>query len=115
MGITELNPTQDNKDQAGVELSAEGSEPIAQFSCGGTPVTIRGAVILDMKKPNKTVQSVSWKAAASKGVQKPPTSFLSQPAVGLEVEIGEAALEPIALTLKATGATEQALMFNTKV
>jgi hypothetical protein len=115
MGITELNPTQDNKDLAGVELSAAGSEPIAQFSCGGTPVTIRGAVILDMKKPNKMTQTLSWKATASKGVQKPPTSFLSQPAVGLEVEIGEGTLEPIALVLKATGATEEAVMFNTKV
>jgi hypothetical protein len=115
MGITAVSPTQDNKDQAGVELSAAGSEPIAQFSCGGTSVTIRGAVILDMKKPNKTVQTVSWKATASKGVQKPPTSFLSQPAIGLEVEIGEGGLEPIALALNATGATEEALMFNTKV
>lgn len=114
MGITELNPKTTTKDQAGVELSAAG-ETIAEFSCGGTPVMLRGPVILDMKKPNKRTEKVSWKAAASKGVQKFPTSFWEQAPVGLEVKIGEGAYEPIALTIKATGATEEALIFNTKV
>lgn len=115
MGITELNEQLLNKDKAGVEFSAAGAEPFAQFSCGGTPVTVRGATILEMKTPNKMVEKLSWKAAESKGAQKPPTSFVGHPPVGLEVQIGEGAYEPVGLSIKASGATEERLMFNTKV
>ncbi|HEX3911637.1 MAG TPA: IPT/TIG domain-containing protein [Solirubrobacteraceae bacterium] len=113
MGITALSFTP-AKDLTGVELSPLAGETFSEFSCGATPVTIRGAIILEMKKPNKMVEKLGWKATAKKGVQK-TTSFVEQPAALLEVKLGEGGYEAVGLKLTATGVTEEALEFNTIV
>ncbi|HTZ88260.1 MAG TPA: IPT/TIG domain-containing protein [Solirubrobacteraceae bacterium] len=112
-GITKLADLPE-KYVAGTEFAAEGGAALAEFSCGGTPVKIRGSVILEMKKPNKGVEAIGWKAAAKKGAQK-TKSFVGGLEAALEVKVGEGSYEPIGLTIGASSSTEEKIEFNTVV
>jgi hypothetical protein len=103
-----------SSDRTGLELSAASGEVLAEFSCAGTPIALKGAVIVELKKANKMSSSLSWKAKGKKGVQK-PASFEDGPTLGLEAKVGAGAYAPASLTVEAATTSEEAIDINTGI
>ncbi len=76
--------TEKPKAKIGIEISAPGV--FAAFTCGTTPVSIRGAVIGSVKA-GKPGSSLTINFKASKGVQK-PNHFVGGPEQKLEASFG---------------------------
>jgi hypothetical protein len=89
--------------------SSEGT-PFMQFTCGATPVVVRGSVILPVLA-NKMAVSQTVKFVATKGKQK-PEGFVEAPKDVLEASFGGGAYEQIGLTLKVALTGEQSTEFN---
>jgi hypothetical protein len=115
IGDTSVDKTNSTKDVVGVALATGSEAPIAQFSCGAGPITLRGSVILGLKTPNKMRSTMSWQGVEVRGVQK-TTHFVEQPEAVLEIQVGdEAPFERAGLKITATGETEDLVEFNTTV
>jgi hypothetical protein len=116
LGITEIKSGVPTKETVGVELAAASGETIAEFSCGGVPVTVRGAAIVGLKTPDKMASKTKWSAAEKKGVPK-TTHFEGGPEVVLEAKVGEGGYERAGLKLSATGLNEHEfeIEFSTKI
>ncbi len=100
--------TEKPKRKIGIEISAPGV--FAAFTCGTTPVSIRGAVIGSVKA-GKGGPSLTLTYSASKGVQK-PNRFVGGPEQKLEVSFGGGAYEAIGLRAKPTQTYEEPLEIN---
>ena len=74
-----------SKNKLGLSLRPAGEAPLAEFSCGGVPLVVRGAVIEEVKS-NAMLLTVTLKYVQSKGVQK-PARFEGGPAEVLEVSL----------------------------
>ena len=111
LGTTSVdsNPT---KDTVGVELSPASGEAIAELSCGASPITVRGAVMLAPGTANRMKSKTIWKGVEHKGVQK-LMQFVEGLPVRLEAKIGAGAYEQTGLKLTADGEDEVDVEFNT--
>ncbi|HWG08403.1 MAG TPA: carboxypeptidase-like regulatory domain-containing protein [Solirubrobacteraceae bacterium] len=73
-------------DKIGEDLSPATGEDFAQFECGGTPITVRGHVIVTVTANAMKLTSTD-KLAAAKGKQK-PEAFLGGPLQILSASFG---------------------------
>ena len=93
------------KRKIGIEISAPGV--FAEFACGATAVSIRGAVIGSVKAGGGG-SSLTLTYKASKGVQK-PNRFVGGSELKLEASFDGGAYEPIGLRAKPTQTYEETL------
>jgi hypothetical protein len=109
LGITSVdsNPT---KDTVAVELSPASGEAIAELSCGASPITVRGALMLALGTANRMKSKTIWKGVEHKGVQK-LMQFVGGSPVKLEAKIGAGAYEQTGLKLP-DGEEEVDVEFN---
>jgi len=94
-------------------LPAGGTGPVAEFTCGTTPVTIRGSV-LNPVTANKMAASVTVKYAQTAGKQK-PEKFEGMPIDVLETATGEGAFEKTGLALTMTQTNGEKIEVNSVV
>jgi hypothetical protein len=100
-----------DRERVGIELSPSSGEIVAEFSCAGQPVTLRGSVILEVADTEKGIASNKWKAIESKGVQF-PTSFEGGPEVTLQAKIGSAGYQAAALKGQIDQTDEEKIEVN---
>jgi hypothetical protein len=87
--------------------------PLMEFSCGPTPVSVRGSV-LDPVKSNKMLSTATLKYAATAGKQK-PEKFEGLPKDVLETSFGEAAFDQSGLKLTTIQTSEEKIEINSVV
>jgi len=103
------------KAKYGLQLGPASGEALAEFSCAGVPVTLRGSVILEDLKADKMLSAQSLKATQKKGAQK-TTHFEGGPQATLQAKIGAAAAyEQAGLTGAITQTSEESVEINTAV
>jgi hypothetical protein len=90
-----------------------GTGSLTEFSCGATPVAIRGSVINPVLA-NKMNLTATVKYAAVSGKQK-PEKFEGLPRDVLETSFGEAAFEQSALKLVTVQTNEEKIEINSVV
>jgi alpha-tubulin suppressor-like RCC1 family protein len=98
----------------GLELSPASGETLAELSCGTTPWTLRGAVIVEVTTVEKMATTTVWKAAASKGAQV-PSSFEGGPTVALSASVGGAGYVPATIRARFAQSTEEAVETNSRL
>jgi hypothetical protein len=115
LGITEAKVGFPARDAVGIELAPASGETVAAFSCGGVPVTLRGALIVEVKADDKMAEKTKWAAAEKKGVQK-TTHFEGGPEVGLQIAVGaEGIYEAVGAKLNATEVIETSNGFTPRL
>ncbi|HEY4895852.1 MAG TPA: IPT/TIG domain-containing protein [Solirubrobacteraceae bacterium] len=85
LGIVKASTEGPAKNKLGLSLRPAGEAPLAEFTCGGVPVVVRGAVIEEVKA-NTMLLTVTLKYAETKTLQK-PARFEGGPAEVLEMSI----------------------------
>jgi hypothetical protein len=110
LGVISKSIEGPTKNKIGTDLKPASGEMIAQFACAGVPVTVSGAVIVEVKR-NTMATKVTLKFGELKGVQK-PTSFEGGPEEGLQVAIGEAAPVQAGLSLTTIQTNEEKVEAN---
>ena len=103
LGVTEIKTGE--KAAVGLDLVPASGETIAEFTCGGTPVSVRGDVIVGLKAPDKMVEKTKWVAGESRGMPK-TSFFIGGPEAVLETSVGAGEYERSGLKLNATGLNE---------
>ncbi|HST32183.1 MAG TPA: hypothetical protein VLJ80_01565 [Solirubrobacteraceae bacterium] len=88
------------KDKVGLLLKPESGEVFATFSCGGTPVTVRGSVIGEAKT-NSSTKKPPLKFVIGKTGSQQPTHFLGGEEHVLTTQVGEGPFERSALSFSA--------------
>jgi hypothetical protein len=110
LGVERLGASE-SKDKLGLDLFAAGAAgSVIEFTCGSTPVAVRGSVIVPLKA-NKMSLSATIKFKASKGTQK-PERFVERALDVLEASFAGAAYEAMGLTLAGTQTGEEAVEAN---
>jgi kumamolisin len=99
------------KDKIGLALKPASGEVVAEFSCAGTAITVRGSVIVPVKA-NSMLAKQTLKLAQKAGVQQ-PTHFDGQPNQVLETKIGTGAYEQTGLALTTIQINEEKTEANT--
>jgi hypothetical protein len=99
------------KNKIGTDLKPTSGEVIAEFACAGTPVTVSGAVIVEVKR-DAMESKVTLKFSDTKGLQK-PTRFEGGPEEVLHVKIGEAAAVPAGLSLTTIQTNQEKIETST--
>jgi FG-GAP repeat len=89
---------------------ASNGEPVMQFTCGGTDVSVRGSVLVRVAR-NHMQSSSPLVFAASKGKQQ-PEKFAEGPRNVLEAAFNGGAFEQMGLTLKLTQLSEEPREIN---
>jgi alpha-tubulin suppressor-like RCC1 family protein len=84
LGFSKLGKTT-KKDELGLEFSPM-SGSFAEFTCGSTPVTVRGSVVAQVTPVDKQTHKVTFTLKASKGKQK-LTGLLEMPLAALETSV----------------------------
>jgi hypothetical protein len=92
---------------------AGASGPVMEFSCGATPVTVRGSVLAPIAA-NKMVSVATIKYAQTGGKQK-PEKFEGLPADVLEAAFGEESFERMGLGATLTQTYAEKIEVNTVV
>jgi hypothetical protein len=114
LGSTKLGETT-IKNQIGLDLFPVGKTgAVMEFSCGTTPVSVRGSVIGVTAKNAMKLTSPLTYAASTKGKQK-PESFVGEPKDVLEASFGEEPFEQIGLILKGIVTNEEKVEVNSVV
>jgi hypothetical protein len=99
-------------DKVGLALRSGGAAgTVMSFTCGGRAFEISGAVIVPVTT-DKMLTTNTWKAAQSKGVQK-PEGFLEEPATVLAVSSNGGTSEQAGLALTTVQSAEEAVEINT--
>jgi len=101
------------KDKLGLQLGRSGGDAVAEFSCDGVPVTLRGSVIFEVKG-NKMASSSTWKASESKGSEK-VKAFEGSTEAELEAKVGAGGYERAGLTLSNAQSNEEAIEIDSAV
>ena len=113
LGITELGENS-AKDKIGLDLFPVGRTGfVMEFSCGATPVSARGSLIVPLPA-NKMLLTFKLKYSASKGKQK-PESFVGESKDVLEASFNGAPFEQAGLTLTTTQTNEEEVEVNSVV
>ncbi len=100
-------------DNAGLDLfPTEEASEVLSFSCGSTPVTIRGSVIGQVTSVNTMTSTFKLKYKQSKSLQKPEALEGGSPDV-LQASIGEEAFEAVGLASTQTLSSEEEVELNT--
>ncbi len=81
------------------------------FSCAGTTAAVQGSVLVPVAA-DKMLATATWKAAATKGKQK-PEGFLGEPADILEESLNGAAPEQAGLSITTIQTGEEPVEINT--
>jgi alpha-tubulin suppressor-like RCC1 family protein len=103
------------KQGGGMELSPSGSEPFAAFSCGETPGTLRGSVVLEVPLGKKMSTTTTWKASEKDGVQHYTMLEGGAPAI-LELKLGAgASYEQAGLSSSLTQTSAEAVEIDSKI
>jgi DNA-binding beta-propeller fold protein YncE len=106
LGVITVGETAINN-QVGLDLFPVGrTGPVADFNCGSTRVSLRGAVIVQVPTNAMKLSSSLAYTQAAKGKQK-PESFVGEPKNVLEASFGEEAFQQTALVLKTTLTNEE--------
>jgi hypothetical protein len=87
--------------------------PVMAFSCGATPVTVTGSVLVPVTA-NKMLSSATLKFVATSGKQK-PEKFEGAPADVLMLAVGEGTPVQAGLTLTTVQSNEEKIEANTVV
>jgi hypothetical protein len=103
LGVTEIKTGE--KAAVGLDLVPASGEAIAEFTCGGAPVSVHGDVIVGLKAPDKMVEKTKWVAGESRGMPK-TSFFIGGPEAVLETSVGAGEYERSGLKLNATGLNE---------
>lgn len=110
LGVEELG-AEPVLNKIGEELFPVGrSGPIGEFSCGGLPVTIAGAIITPVTS-NSMKLTVTVKTKATKGKQR-PEKFVEQPAELLTTKIESNSPEQAGETLTTQQTNEEKVEIN---
>jgi alpha-tubulin suppressor-like RCC1 family protein len=102
------------KSQVGLRIAASSGETLAEFSCGETPVTLRGSLILEARSTNKMRTTFSWSAKQSKGKQK-VTHFEGEAEGGIQAKIGSSEYERAGLAASISQINEEELELDTLI
>ena len=86
---------------------------VMAFSCGATPVTVTGSVLVPVPA-NKMARSATLKFVAKSGKQK-PEKFEGTPADVLKVAVDGGALVQAGLTLTTVQSNEEKIEANTVI
>jgi hypothetical protein len=103
--------TEAAKNTVGTDLGPASGEVIASFACAGTPVTVTGASIGELKRDVMNA-TPAIKFTETKGVQK-PVRFEGGPEEVLHVKIGEGAAQQAGLFLTTTQTNQEKVEVNT--
>jgi hypothetical protein len=110
LGIDTLGETA-AKNKIGLDLFADGQTgSLMEFSCATTTVSVRGSVIVPVTA-NKMLLTVTVKASATTGKQK-PENFVGEPKDILEASFSGGVFEQTGLTLTATQTNEEPVEVN---
>jgi FG-GAP repeat len=113
LGIETLGETT-AKNKIGLDLFPVGrTGPLMEFSCASTTVSVQGSVIVPVTA-NKMLLTVTVKAAATKGKQK-PENFVGGPKDTLEESVNGGSFEQTGLTLTTTQTNEEKVEVNSVV
>ena len=103
------------KDDVALELlPAEEGQPFLTFACGTTTTEVRGAVLAAISPVNASTTNFSVGFAQAKGKQR-PEKFYEGPVEVLEVSVGGAPFEQVALSDEVTLTSEEAVEINSAV
>jgi hypothetical protein len=111
LGVIKTNATSPLKNQIGLDLEPQGLETIAEFSCAGTGIALRGGVIVPIPA-NAMSLTATLKFAALRGVQK-PTHFEGRAPRVLEMKVGEGPFEQAGLSLTTIQTREEKVEAST--
>jgi hypothetical protein len=114
LGIEKTSTEGPAKNKIAQDLFPVGEEgALLEFSCGSTPVSVRGSVLSPVKA-NKMLSTATLKYAATAGKQK-PEKFEGLPKDVLETSFGEAAFDQSGLKLTTIQTSEEKIEINTVV
>jgi alpha-tubulin suppressor-like RCC1 family protein len=103
------------KQGGGMQLSPSGSEPFAAFSCGETPATLRGSVVVAVPLGKKMSPTATWTASESKGRQRYTMLEGAGQAI-LELKLGTGAIYAQAgLSASFTQTSAEAVEINSTI
>ena len=113
LGINTLGETA-AKNKIGLDLFPVGKAgPLMEFSCAGTTVSVQGSVIVPVTA-NKMLLTVTVKASAAKGKQR-PENFVGGSKDVLEEAFNDEVVEQAGLALKTTQTNEEPVEVNSVV
>ena len=113
LGIDKLGATS-SQDLLGLDLFPIGrTGSVMEFSCGVTPASVQGSVIVPVKA-DKMFLTSTLRYSAAKGKQK-PESFAGEPRDILEASLNVQAFEQLGLTLETTQTNSEAVEVNAVV
>ena len=110
LGVTGLGETS-LKNRIGLDLFPVGNTGfVMEFSCGATPVSVRGSLIVPVAA-NRMLLTSRLIYAASKGRQR-PEGFVGEPKAVLEASFDLGPFEQMGLKLRATQTNEEMVEVN---
>jgi len=113
LGVEKASTEGPVKNKIAQDLFPVAEGPLMQFSCGPTPVSVRGSV-LNPVKSNKMLSTATLKYTATAGKQK-PEKFEGLPKDVLETSFGEAPFDQSGLKLTTIQTNEEKIEINTVV
>ena len=105
LGIVKTSTEGPVKNKLGLSLRPASEAPVAEFSCAGVAVVVRGAVINEVKA-NSMLLTTTLKYAETKGVQK-PSRFEGGAAEVLEASLGGEPFRQAGLSLTTIQTNEE--------
>ena len=112
LGVTKTGAST-AKNKAGLSLGSSGVTPFASFTCGTTSVTVKGAIIGELK-PDSMLTKQTLKFGLSKGSEK-VKQFVGGPELTLEAKVGAGSYERAGLGMTPVQTSEEAVEINTVV
>jgi len=114
LGVEKLGATSASN-KIGLDLHRGGkTEPLMEFKCGLTAVSVRGSVIASITSNKMSLTQALKFKASTKGKQK-PESFVGEPKDVLEASVSGGPFEQIGLTLTTTQTDEEPVEINSVV
>lgn len=98
------------RDKIGLELRPSGAGAFMEFSCGSTPVKVKGAVIL-LVTANKMLPTVTLEGSTRRGKQT-PESFVQGPKEVLEESSDNGPYTQVGLSITLHAESEESLEVN---
>ncbi len=104
-----------SKNKIGLGLQPGSGGAIAEFSCGGTPVSITGAVIAEVKANSMQLTTGLWTFAMAKGGKQKPEGFEGGAKQTLQLKFGAGEPEQAGLSLKTKLGNDEKVEVNSVV
>jgi alpha-tubulin suppressor-like RCC1 family protein len=113
LGVVKVSSEGPVKNKIGLDLSPAEAPSLAELECAGTPVAVRGSIIVEVKA-NSMLNKVTLKYVQVKGVQK-PSQFAGEPLDVLETRFAEGPFAQAGLALTTNLLDEEKLEVNSVV